>query len=229
VSLGFGLAIVVGVPLGILCGCFPWANAFFQPLSIFGRNIPVAALIPLTFALFGIGELSKVMFIFLAAVAFVLYDTATAVAEVGQQYIDTAYTLGANTRQVIAKVLIPLAMPRVFNSIRLLFGLAFGYIMLAEVVVSGDEGAVGGLGHIINLAMGRGGQREYIVLILLLIPLVALAIDRLLFWVQRQLFPFRYGGDGVLYHLLRGVGFVWEDFTNLFRRSSPPAEEKKPS
>ncbi len=96
-GLGFGLAALVGVPLGVLCGCFPRVQAFFLPMTLFGRNIPVAALIPLTFSLFGIGELQKVMFIFIACVAFIVWDTARAIEEVGSQYIDTAYTLGAGT------------------------------------------------------------------------------------------------------------------------------------
>ena len=90
---GFGLATLVGVPLGILCGCFSRVNAFFLPITLFGRNIPVAALIPLTFSLFGIDELQKVMFIFIASVAFIISDTARAIGEVREAYVDSAYTL----------------------------------------------------------------------------------------------------------------------------------------
>jgi ABC-type nitrate/sulfonate/bicarbonate transport system permease component len=207
-SLGFGLAILVGVPLGVLCGCFPRVQAFFMPMTLFGRNIPVAALIPLTFSLFDIGDVQKVMFIFIATVAFVLWDTTRAIEEVGGQYIDTAYTLGAGTWQTIGKVLLPLALPSVFNSLRLIFGLAFGYIMLAEVVKFGDE--AGGLGDLINVSQRRG-PREHIVLILLIIPVVALCIDRLFFFVQAELFPYRYGGMGILDRLVRGVLHAWED------------------
>ena len=82
VCSGFGLATLVGVPLGVLCGCFSRVNALFLPMTLFGRNIPVAALIPLTFSLFGIGELQKVMFIFIACVAFIISDTARAIGEV---------------------------------------------------------------------------------------------------------------------------------------------------
>src|SRR5262249_10794746 len=133
VALGFALAGVIGVPLGVLCGCFPWINSFLAPVTIFGRNVPLAALIPLTFFLFGTGEEQKMMFIFLASVAFIVIDTATAVMNVSDRYIDTAYTLGASRWQIIRKVIVPLALPAVFDSARLLFGLAFGYIMLAEV------------------------------------------------------------------------------------------------
>jgi ABC-type nitrate/sulfonate/bicarbonate transport system permease component len=215
VSLGFGLAALIGVPVGVLCGCFPWLNAFLAPLTIFGRNIPVAALIPLTYSLFGIGEFQKVMFIFIACVAFVVFDTAGAVRDVDDRYVDTAYTLGASRRQIILKVLVPLALPSIFNSMRLLFGLAFGYIMLAELIKFG--GSSGGLGDLINVSQHRG-QQAHILLILIIIPAVALAIDRLLFWIECQLFPYQYGGAGLLHQVARWMLQRWEDFCGLFRK-----------
>jgi NitT/TauT family transport system permease protein len=218
VVLGFSLAALIGIPLGVLCGCFPWFNSLLAPVNIFGRNIPIAALIPLTFALFGIGELQKVMFIFIAAVAFVMMDTASAIADVSGRYIDTAYTLGAPRRQIILKVLVPLAMPRVFNSLRLLFGLAFGYIMLAELVTEG--GGAGGLGNIINIAQRRG-HREPIILVLIVIPAVALAIDRLLFAVQQSLFPYQYSSQGVLHHVWRAAMHGLEDLKQLIIKPQP--------
>lgn len=205
---GFGLAAAVGVPLGILCGCFSRVHAFFQPLILFGRNIPLAALVGLMFLVFGTGELQKTMFIFFACVAFVVSDTAGAVRDVGSQYVDTALTLGASRWQVIFKVLVPLAMPSVFNSLRLLFGLAFGYIMLAETVKFGTE--AGGLGDIINTSMRRS-PREHVYLVLLIIPLVALAIDRILLWIQRELFPHRFGGHGLLNQCVRWTLHLTED------------------
>jgi NitT/TauT family transport system permease protein len=213
VALGFGLAAAIGIPLGVLCGCFPRVNAFFLPLCLFGRNIPVAALVPLTFLLFGIGETQKMMFIFIACVAFVVTDTARAVLDIGDEYIDTAYTLGAKKRQVILKVLFPLALPSIFNSLRLLFGIAFGYIMLAELVKFGGES--GGLGDII-LQSQRRGPKEHILLVLMIIPLVALALDRFLFWIQKELFPHRYGGMGILLRCVRALLHGWEDLKLFF-------------
>lgn len=195
VSLGFGLSALVGVPLGILAACFPALRAFLAPLAVFGRNIPVAALIPLTFFFFGIGEFQKVMFLFIASVAFVLSDTTAAVLDVPQRFVDTALTLGATRWQIICKVLAPLAAPSIFHSLRLLFGLAFGYVMLAELVKFGTDS--GGLGDLINISQRRG-QREPILVVLLLIPLVAWAIDRGLWWLQCDLFPYRYGGRGLI-------------------------------
>ena len=172
----------------------------------------------MTFALFGIGEFQKVMFIFIACVAFIVMDTANSIVEVSSRYVDTAYTLGASRWQIILKVLVPLSMPGIFNSLRLLFGLAFGYIMLAEQIKFGAE--AGGLGDIINVSQRRQ-QWEDILLVLMIIPLVALAVDRILFWIQRQLFPYQYGGDGILHHALRAVMRVCEDAKLLIVR---PAE-----
>lgn len=224
VTLGFLLGAAVGIPLGVLGGCYSRVNAFFTPLTLFGRNIPIAALIALTYFLFGIEEKMKVMFIFFACVAFILADTTRAVGEVGGQYVDTAYTLGASRRQVILKVLVPLAMPSVFNSLRLLYGLAFGYIMLVESIRTGDE--PGGLGFILNTAKRIDNEeaRGRVILILLIIPLVALGIDRLLFWVQKELFPHRYGGTGILNKALGACLHAWDDLkTVLWRRAAPAA------
>ncbi len=227
VFLGFLLAAGIGVPLGILCGCFAPIQAFFLPLTVFGRNIPIAALIPLTFACFGIGEAQKVMFIFIACVMFVVADTAGAIRDIEQRYVDTAYTLGARRRQIVTKVLVPLAMPAVFNSLRLLFGLAFGYIMLAEVIKFGTE--AGGLGDIIEKSQRRG-LNTHIWLVLFIIPLVAIVIDRLLYAMQRSLFPYRYGGGGMLNGAVRWVGHRYDDLKTavLRRRKRDGGSEVQP-
>jgi ABC-type nitrate/sulfonate/bicarbonate transport system permease component len=225
VTLGFALAAAVGVPLGVLAGCFPTVRAFVAPLVIFGRNIPIAALIGLTFLFFGIGETQKVMFIFFACVAFVLADTTTSIIDIGQEYVDTAYTLGASRWQTVMKVLVPLSMPTVFNSLRLLFGLAFGYVMLAELVRFGNE--AGGLGNLINVSL-RQGPRAHVYLIVLIIPIVALAIDRLLYVVQRSLFPYRYGGGGLLNRGVRTSLHLWDDAKRMFSKSQSVADALEP-
>ncbi len=182
---GFGLAILVGVPLGIVAGAYRVFDALTGPLSLFARNIPVAVLIPLTILWFGIDETQKTMFIFVATVPFVFFEAARAVAGVQDRYVETVQTLGASPRQVIGKVLIPLAMPHIFASLRSLFGLAFGYIMLAELV-----NAKHGLGFLLMNSQRRA-LTEHIFAILILIGLLAYGIDRTLLWFQRGLFPYR--------------------------------------
>lgn len=189
ILVGFGLAALVGIPLGILAGCFRSVEAVLGPPTVFLRNVPVAALIPLTLVWFGLGETQKVFFIFIATVGFVVFDTTRAVIEVDQRYVETAYTLGASRRDVVRKVLIPLAMPDILNSLRLLFGVAFGYIVLAELI-----DAKFGLGYIIQVAQRRG-PREHIYLVLVVISLLALGIDRAIWATQKRLFPYRFGRE----------------------------------
>lgn len=192
VILGFSMALAVGIPLGVLAGCFALVRGFLSPLLLFGRNIPVAALTALVFALFGTGELQKVMFIFIACAAFIVSDTVTAVQDVGQRYVETALTLGASRRHILFKVLVPLAMPAVFNSLRILFGLAFGYIMLVEIVQEGD--GAGGLGYMLNIARRRS-RPEIMVIIVLTIPLIAWLIDQILYLIQCRLFRWKYSQE----------------------------------
>src|SRR3984885_447194 len=185
VLIGFGLAALVGVPLGIVAGSWRAVEAAGAPLALFGRNLPVAALIPLTILWFGIDETQKVMFIFIATVPFVYSDAASAIAGVPYRYVETAQTLGASSFQIVRKVLVALALPDIYDSLRHLFGLAFGYIMLAELI-----NAQHGLGYLLMTSQRRG-LSEHIILILIIIGLLAYGIDRLLYWFQRGLFPYR--------------------------------------
>jgi NitT/TauT family transport system permease protein len=189
ILVGFGLAIAIGVPIGIVAGCFRSVEAFLKPMTTFLRNVPIAALIPLTLVWFGLGETQKVFFIFIACVGFVVFDTTNAVLEVDDRYVQTALTLGARRYQVIFKVLIPLALPDIVNSLRLLFGLAFGYIVLAQLI-----DAKFGLGYIIQVAQRRG-PREHIYLVLFLISLLAYGFDRLIYLMQQWLFPYRFAEE----------------------------------
>ncbi len=221
VTLGFGLSIAVGVPLGILGGCFPRIGSLLAPLIMFGRNVPIAATLPLMFLFFG-GETLKIMFIFVASVAFVLADASRAVTDVAARYVDTAYTLGANRWQTMTKVLVPLAMPSIFQSCRLLYGLAFGYIMLAEVVRDSQDIAAG-LGAQISIFQ-RQSLKAHIILIILIIPLIALCVDKLLLLLQKQLFPHVYGGDGLLHQVMRQIMHLWDDVKrSVFGKVPPPA------
>jgi NitT/TauT family transport system permease protein len=185
VLVGFGLAAAVGVPLGILAGSWRVFDAASAPVALFGRNVPVAALIPLTILWFGIDEAQKIMFIFIACLPFVYSDAVRAVVSVPDRYVETAQTLGASSWQVVSKVLVALAIPDIYKSLRGLFGMAFGYIMLAELI-----NAERGLGYLLSTSQRRG-LSEHIILILLVIGGLAFGIDRFLLWIERGLFPYR--------------------------------------
>jgi NitT/TauT family transport system permease protein len=185
VLAGFLLAVAIGVPLGMVAGAWRSVGSFLSPILLVGRNIPIAALIPLTILWFGIDETQKVMFIFIATVPFVFADAMAAVIGVADRYVETAQTLGASDGQIARKVLVPLALPEIFTGLRSLFGIAFGYIMLAELINAGH-----GLGYLLSISQRRGNT-EHIFLVLALIGLLAWGIDQVLAFFQRGLFPYR--------------------------------------
>jgi ABC-type nitrate/sulfonate/bicarbonate transport system permease component len=185
VLIGFFWATLVGVGLGLFAASFRGLNAFLSPIVLFGRSLPLAALIPLTLLWFGIEERQKQMFIFLAAVPFVFSDTVKAISLVPQRYVETAQTLGASRLQIIRKVLLPLALPDIVTGLRFLFGLALGYIMLAEVINANE-----GLGFMI-LQGERQALIEQNYLLLFVIGLLAYVVDWLIRFLQRNAFPYR--------------------------------------
>ncbi len=191
VVAGFGLAVLVALPLGTAMGAIAQVGATFRPLTVAFGYLPVAALVPLTLVWFGIGEQQKVFFIALATFIYLLPLVVAAVEEVDDIYLQTAQCQGASRWQQITAVLLPLAWPAIYDSLRLGFGVAWSWIILAEVVA-----AERGLGFIINTAQGRGTNMAHVYLTLGTIVLLAFGLDRL--WVagQRVLFPYRRAAHG---------------------------------
>jgi ABC-type nitrate/sulfonate/bicarbonate transport system permease component len=185
VFTGFGLAVLIGVPLGMAAGAWRPLAALLEPLVLFARNIPIAALVPLTMVWFGLEESQKIMFIFMATFAFIFSDASAEVSGIHERYVETGQTLGAKPRQIFLRILVPLALPNIFTKLRALFGLAFGYIMLAELVNTNS-----GLGFLLRMSQRRGNT-EHMFLILFVITALAFLIDRGLVWFQRGLFPYR--------------------------------------
>lgn len=185
VLAGVLLAAVVGVALGVLAGANRAVGSALAPLVIFLRSIPMGALLPLMLMLFATGEKQKVMFIFFAIVPFVFSDTLKAVSIVPERYVETAQTLGASNRQILRKVLVPLALPDIITSLRFQFGLALGYVMLAEAIATST-----GLGVMLN-TNERLGNIEQNYALLFIIALLAFVIDFLIRFFQRGVFQWR--------------------------------------
>jgi ABC-type nitrate/sulfonate/bicarbonate transport system permease component len=185
VFLGVLLAAMIGVVLGVLAGTNRAVGAAVAPIVIFLRSIPMGALLPLMLMLFATGEKQKVMFIFFAIVPFVFSDTVKAISIVPERYVETAQTLGASNRQILLKVLVPLALPDIITSLRFQFGLALGYVMLAEAIATSS-----GLGVMLN-NNERMGNIEQNYALLFIIALLAFVIDFLIRFFQRGVFQWR--------------------------------------
>jgi NitT/TauT family transport system permease protein len=185
VVAGFALGVAIAFPLGLAMGAFTKVKAMFNPLSVFGAYLPIPALVPLTLSLFGTGEKQKVTFLALAFGIYLVPLIAGAVDKVDDVYLKTAYTLGARPGQVVAKVLLAISWPDIYQALRLGFGVGWSYIILAEMVV-----LEGGIGDIIIVSQRRG-PREHIYLVLLVIVAIAFLTDKLWAAAGRRLFPYR--------------------------------------
>ncbi|MDQ7907933.1 ABC transporter permease [Phytohabitans sp. ZYX-F-186] len=171
---GFGLAVLVSVPLGILMGSFPAGQALLEPLVGLLRYLPASAFIPLLIIWLGLGEPSKVALLFLAAFFFNTLMTADAVRRVPLSLIDVSYTLGARRGEVLRKVIVPYALPGMIDSIRVNAAASWSFVVVAELIASES-----GLGYRIVRAQ-RFNQIDRIFAVLVVIALIGLTIDLLL-------------------------------------------------
>jgi NitT/TauT family transport system permease protein len=152
ILLGFLLASAVALPLGVLMGAFEPVNRFFEPIVAPLRYMPISAFLGILILWFGIYEKQKIAFLFLGVFVYLLPVVVTAIRTVPEELVQTSLTLGASRWQVIRTVLLPAALPEIFDSFRVMNAISWTYIILAELVNPGH-----GLGYIIEL--GRTHQR----------------------------------------------------------------------
>ena len=142
---GFLLAAVVAVPLGVAMGAYKPIEAFFEPFVSFARYLPASAFIPLLILWAGIGEAQKLAVIFIGSFFQLLLMIAVTVGATRRDLVEAAYTLGANDWGIVRRVLIPAAAPQVAETLRLVLGWAWTYVIVAELI-----GASHGIGHMIT-------------------------------------------------------------------------------
>ncbi|SFW57922.1 ABC transporter permease [Amycolatopsis australiensis] len=171
---GFGLAVLVSVPLGILMGGFAGGQAFFEPLLGLLRYLPASAFIPLLIIWLGIGEPSKIAILFIGTVFFNTLMTADVVRGVPTALIDVSYTLGARRGEVLRKIVVPHSLPGMIDAIRVNSAAAWNFVVVAELINSSA-----GLGHRIVLAQ-RFLRTDQIFAVLVVIGIAGLVIDVLL-------------------------------------------------
>ena len=147
IALAFLLASALALPLGILMGTFDPINRFFEPIMAPLRYMPISAFIPLLILWFGIYEKQKIAFLFLGVFVYLLPVVVSAIRLVPEELVQTALTLGASKFQVIRTVLLPAALPEIFDSFRVMNAIAWTYVILAEAVNPEH-----GLGYMVELA-----------------------------------------------------------------------------
>src|SRR3989338_766354 len=143
ILLGFLLSLVVALPLGIALGVSRKFEAFTEPLIAFIRYIPPSAFIPLAIIWFGIGEMEKVVILFLGIAPYLTLLITDTVINTRRELVEAALTLGATGKNIITKVIFPNALPGIWDSFRIMVGAAWTFVIIAEIV-----GASSGLGHL---------------------------------------------------------------------------------
>ncbi|MFG1640784.1 ABC transporter permease [Amycolatopsis sp. NPDC049252] len=177
---GFGLAVLVSVPLGILMGSFTAGQAFFEPLIGLLRYLPASAFISLLIIWLGIGEPSKIAILFIATVFFNTLMTADVVRAVPSALLDVSYTLGARRGEVLRKIVVPHSLPGMIDAIRVNAAAAWNFVVVAELINS-----EAGLGHRIVRAQ-RFLRTDTIFAVLIVIGLAGLTIDVVLRLVRTR-------------------------------------------
>jgi NitT/TauT family transport system permease protein len=183
VMAGFLIAAVLGVPLGLLMGTFKAVEAVTEPLVGFIRYMPASAFIPLFILWLGIGDVEKIAIILVGSFFQLVLMVSVVAKSVPKDMLETAYTLGAERLQVIRRVLLPASLPGIVDTLRIIVGWAWTYIIVAELVA-----AESGIGYMIINAQ-RMLQTGSIIFGILAIGVLGIATDYGFKGLYRWLFP----------------------------------------
>ncbi len=184
---GFIIAALVAVPLGIAMGAFKPVEAFFEPFVSFARYLPASAFIPLLILWLGIDEAQKLAVIFIGAFFQIVLMIAVLIGETRRDLVEAAYTLGARSRGIILRVMLPYAAPQIAETLRLVLGWAWTYVIVAELI-----GADAGIGHMI-MDSQRFLDTGQMIFGIFLIGAIGLVTDLGFRAVNRLLFPWQLG------------------------------------
>jgi NitT/TauT family transport system permease protein len=183
VMMGFILAAIIGVPIGLIMGTFKVAEALTEPVVGFIRYMPASAFIPLFILWLGIGDIEKIAIIFVGSFFQLVLMVAVVAKNVHKDLLETAYTLGAKRFQVIWKVLLPASLPGIVDTLRIIVGWAWTYIIVAELVASAS-----GIGYMI-ISSQRMLRTGNIIFGILTIGMLGLLTDFFSKWLYNKLFP----------------------------------------
>ncbi|MFC0203953.1 ABC transporter permease [Novosphingobium soli] len=186
-GIGLGIATLMAIVVGLALGALPPVRATLGPLVTGIAVIPPIALLPILFIALGLGETAKIALIVIGIAPVMVRDIAAHVAALPREQIIKAQTLGANSWQVMIRVALPQAMPRLLHAMRLALGPAWVFLISAEAIASDV-----GLGYRIFLVR-RYLSMDVIIPYVAWIALLAIVMDVALTVLSRRLFPWAHG------------------------------------
>ena len=212
---GFGLALLIGLPIGILAGTFPALSRLFEPVTNFIGYIPPPAFAALLVAIFGLQDGPKVGIVFIASVFPMITMVANTVRSLDTAFIEAAQTLGATKKRLVLRVIIPGSLPRIFDDLRVLLALGWTILIIAEIT-----GEKSGLSAYME-QQGRYRHYEAVFAAMLIIGFLGLVVDQFLAAIKPKLFPW-LGGQSP-----RWVNFVTHVISYLPKAAVEQAEQKE--
>lgn len=187
VGLGYGLAVLVAVPLGVAIGLSPRLERHLNPLLQVLRPISPPAWVPLAILWFGIGDAPAVFIIFIGTALALVVGIATATRSLDASQVEAAFTEGAGPAQAVRWVILPGLSPALFGQLRVGLALAWMCVVAAEMVAVRS-----GLGYLLIEARNLF-QTERVLLVMLVIGGLGLGFDRLLRALEQRVLEWRDG------------------------------------
>ncbi|MBY0098374.1 ABC transporter permease [Mesobacillus maritimus] len=187
---GFGLAILIGIPLGLVIGWYPLANELLNPVLELFRNTAALALLPVFILLLGIGETSKIAIVIFACLFPILLNTINAVRNVDLLLIRSAKSMGLGSTQLFYKVILPASIPTIFTGIRMSGSASILVLIAAEMV-----GAKEGLGYLISYTQ-MNFQIPEMYAGIITIALLGLILNFMLVSIEKKLSKWKENANG---------------------------------
>jgi NitT/TauT family transport system permease protein len=185
--LGFGFAIGIGIPLGLLIARFRSAEGYIDPYLSILLVTPMAALIPLLIMSLGIGMASRIVLVFVFSVPVIIVNTRAGVRQVEANLIEMAHSYGASERQVWRKILLPGALPAVMTGVRLGLGRAVTGMVVVELLF-----VAVGIGNLITGFRGSFDP-DLLYAVVILVVIEALILISIVRAVERRIAPWAHG------------------------------------
>jgi len=175
VGLGFGLAVCVGLPLGLWMGWVHGAYLTLNPLFQMLRPISPIAWIPIAILWFGVGDASPIYLIFISSVFPMVVQTTVGVHTIEKRYLRAAENFGVSRRTLFTRVVIPAVLPQIVVGMRIGLGVAWLVVVAAEMIALHS-----GLGYLIMDSRNAGNRYDLVVASMIIIGLIGLSLDGLM-------------------------------------------------
>jgi bicarbonate transport system permease protein len=184
VAIGYTLAAIVGIGLGILVGTSQLMSKALDPIFQFLRVVAPLAWVPIALAALRQNEPAALFVIFITAIWPILINTSVGVRQIPSDYNNVAKVLQLSKKEYFFNILIPSALPYIFTGLRIALGLAWLAIIAAEIVMSG----IVGIGFFIWNAY-QNNQVSEVILAVVYIGAVGLILDKLMIWLEARILP----------------------------------------